>query len=260
MHFDTDGIYTLQYTAEDSCGNETVEERTVEVIALHTTLFTDGTLIINEKSTDRDANIALHGAMTNEYVPLDSMNGYDFHNNDTRRPWYSMRTSIKYVEMGSGITPKNMSAWFKGCTSLETFDFSLIDTSENVALAELFYDCSSLVVADLSDFTTPKVTSFANMFRNCSNVTVIDISAFTQSPTLSSVGHIESMFDSCSALTTIYGNSDIFYNVPNKSGCFYGCISLVGGAGTTYNTNRTSGTYARIDNPPDAPGYFTAKA
>lgn len=32
MHIDTAGTYTLQYTAEDSCGNTTVEERTVEVV------------------------------------------------------------------------------------------------------------------------------------------------------------------------------------------------------------------------------------
>ena len=65
MHFDTDGVYTLLYTAEDSCGNETIEERTVEVISYNTVLFTDGTFIINEKSTDRAANSALHGAVTN---------------------------------------------------------------------------------------------------------------------------------------------------------------------------------------------------
>ena len=56
MHFDTNGVYTLLYTAEDSCGNETIEERTVEVFGYSTVLYTDGTFIINEKSTGRDAN------------------------------------------------------------------------------------------------------------------------------------------------------------------------------------------------------------
>lgn len=41
---------------------------------------------------------------------------------------------------------------------------------------------------------------------------------------------------------------------------FYKCSSLVGGAGTAYNSGHTDKEYARIDNPPDAPGYFTLKA
>lgn len=48
MKIDTDGTYTLQYTAEDSCGNETIEERTVIVASPRTVLYTDGTFIINE--------------------------------------------------------------------------------------------------------------------------------------------------------------------------------------------------------------------
>lgn len=43
-----------------------------------------------------------------------------------------------------------------------------------------------------------------------------------------------------------------------SAGMFAGCTALVGGAGTAYNASHTDGEYARIDNPPDAPGYFTA--
>lgn len=48
MKINTDGTYTLQYTAVDSCGNETIEERTVIVASPRTVLYTDGTFIINE--------------------------------------------------------------------------------------------------------------------------------------------------------------------------------------------------------------------
>ena len=80
MKIDTEGTYTLRYTAEDECGNVTTEDRTVNAINItySTVLFTDGTFIINEKSTDRAANIALHGAVTNEYDPLDATHLYDF--------------------------------------------------------------------------------------------------------------------------------------------------------------------------------------
>ena len=40
---------------------------------------------------------------------------------------------------------------------------------------------------------------------------------------------------------------------------FYG-VKLVGGQGTRYNSSNDMKTYARIDNPPDEPGYFTYKA
>lgn len=38
---------------------------------------------------------------------------------------------------------------------------------------------------------------------------------------------------------------------------FARCGSLVGGSGTAYSASHTDGEYARIDNPPDSPGYFT---
>ena len=37
------------------------------------------------------------------------------------------------------------------------------------------------------------------------------------------------------------------------------CTSLVGGQGTTYDTNHTNKVYAHIDVGPSDPGYFTAK-
>ena len=41
---------------------------------------------------------------------------------------------------------------------------------------------------------------------------------------------------------------------------FTNCGSLVGGAGTTYNSSITDKTYARIDDPDNGkPGYFTLK-
>ena len=49
MKIDTEGTYTLRYTAEDECGNVTTEDRTVVVenITYRTVLYTDGTFIIN---------------------------------------------------------------------------------------------------------------------------------------------------------------------------------------------------------------------
>ena len=37
------------------------------------------------------------------------------------------------------------------------------------------------------------------------------------------------------------------------------CTALKGGQGTNYSSSHTDKTYARIDNPSYAPGYFTSK-
>lgn len=38
---------------------------------------------------------------------------------------------------------------------------------------------------------------------------------------------------------------------------FYGCVSLIGGAGTTYDPTFIDATAARIDGGSENPGYFT---
>ena len=68
------------------------------------------------------------------------------------------------------------------------------------------------------------------------------------------------MFDRCRTLTTIYGG--VGWNVDNVIDdgwdMFYGCRSLVGGKGTTYDEEQTDYTYAHIDGGAENPGYFTA--
>ena len=69
------------------------------------------------------------------------------------------------------------------------------------------------------------------------------------------------MFEGCTGLTTIYaGTGWDAWHVPESSGMFAGCQSLVGGMGTTYDENHTDNEYARIDGGPDCPGYFTQKS
>lgn len=313
MHFDTEGTYTLQYTATDSCGNETIEERTVEVVELHTTLFADGTFIINEKSTDRDANIALHGAVTRQYTPLSPTASvpsasYIFASMGDR-PWNGQMNAITAVEIGSPIKPRSTAWWFRECSNLASVDLSLMDTENTTDMAHMFSFCQSLASIDVSHFNTSNVTDMAGMFGYCSSLRSLDLSSFDtskvekmlymfQTCTLlesldvssfntsivtlmygmfnecstltsldvssfdtSNVTNFNSMFQSCSALTTIYA-SNLFAPTTGATGnnMFASCGSLVGGAGTTTSGNPINATYARIDNPPDAPGYFTAKA
>jgi hypothetical protein len=46
----------------------------------------------------------------------------------------------------------------------------------------------------------------------------------------------------------------------SSANMFLNCTALVGGNNTAYDANKTNKEYARIDNPPDAPGYLTYKS
>ena len=74
------------------------------------------------------------------------------------------------------------------------------------------------------------------------------------------VTNMSSMFNGLSNLTTIYvGDGWGTTNVTSSGSMFKGDTKLVGSAGTTYDANHLDKTYARVDNPPDYPGYFTYK-
>lgn len=226
MHFDTDGIYTLQYTATDSCGNETIEERTVEVISLMTTLFADGTFIINEKSTDRDANIALHGAVTNEYIPFDpngssAVSRYEFNTNSTR-PWDGVSSTVKSVEIGSPISPRKTSYWFYYFETCTAFDFNGLDTSLVTDMNFMFRSCRAMTSIDVSSFDTSSVRSMENMFGYCQALASLDLSTFNTSKVLT----FRNMFMHCETLPSLDLSTFNTSSATDMSGMFSDCEAL----------------------------------
>ena len=65
------------------------------------------------------------------------------------------------------------------------------------------------------------------------------------------------MFSGCNSLQNIkVSDNFVTTNVSISYNMFYGCTSLIGGNGTTFNSNYTDKTYARIDTN-GSPGYFT---
>ena len=286
MKFDTEGTYTLQYKAVDECGNETIEDRTVDVVSLRTVLYTDGTFIINEKSSDINANVARHGAATNVYAPLDpngaAIESYYFPQENSR-PWHYERSAIQRVEIGDNIKPKATRNWFYDCSNLISCDFDKLDTSEVTTMYNMFNSCSALTNLDLSNFDTSNVTDMANMFSWCSTLASLDISGFNTS----NVTTMSTMFSGCSALTNLDLSSFDTSKVTNTSTMFRVCselttifasdsfvttlvsasvdmfdrtTKLTGGAGTRWSSsNANDATYAHIDGGTASPGYFTLK-
>ena len=147
---------------------------------------------------------------------------------------------------------------FYGCENLTAIDVTGFDTSSVISMNHMFYECRSLDSVDVTGFDTSNVKYINDMFYGCVNLTSLDITSFDTSKAY----EIQRMFTNCSHLVTIYA-SDKFVTVAASDSCknsmFEECVSLVGGKGTTYNPNDVGSAYARIDNPPNRPGYFTDK-
>ncbi len=151
-----------------------------------------------------------------------------------------------------------MSYMFSGCSSLTNLDLSGFNTSNVTSMRNMFIGCSSLTTLDVSGFNTNNIGDMGFMFQNCSNLVTLDLSSFNTANVLNMNG----MFSHCLKLKTIYvGNEWSMAKISNTSGegMFSECVSLVGGAGTTFDANHTDYTYAHIDGGSSNPGYFTDK-
>lgn len=252
MKIDTAGNYTLRYTAEDECGNETVIDRSLIVAAPRTVLYTDGTFIINEMPADKETNERLHGVATNVYAPFDP-NGltagekYIFENG-AAAPWWDQRQRVLKTEIGSLVTPTSTAHWFDGFANMTSCDVSNIDTSNVTNMRYMFTSCRRLGTLDVSHFDTSNVTNMEGMFNemrrlsdlrlfhsdtsnvttmkrmfySCEYLTSIDLSAFDTT----SVDDFTSMFDSCERLTNISVSGFNVSGATKLSEMFSGCKAL----------------------------------
>ena len=144
----------------------------------------------------------------------------------------------------------NMYDMFYMCEYIGSLDLSNFNTSNVTNMAYMFCGCSSLQSVDVSSFDTSNVTYMQHMFRGCSSLQSVDVSSFDTSK----VDYGEFMF-AYTGLITIYASSS--FNITNGTNMFQDSTSLVGGAGTTYNSSYIDATYARIDGGTSSPGYFT---
>lgn len=167
--------------------------------------------------------------------------------NGTAMYWYSAATQV-YLHNSTVYM-------FNHFANLQSLDFSGIRSSRTTNMNHMFNGCTRLETLDLSSFNTAAVTRMDYMFSSCYSLTLLILSFNT-----AAVTRMESMFSECNNLTTIISDTDFDCSSNPVTGyMFHGCTSLVGGSGTAYSSSHTDGEYARIDNPPDAPGYFTLK-
>ena len=188
------------------------------------------------------------------------LSGIEIESVRTSLTWmFSGCSSLTSVTMFDTKLVSNMSSMFRGCSSLESLDLSSFNTSNVEDMSSMFEGCSSLESLDLSSFNTSNVKDMYEMFKDCSSLTSIDVSSFRIKDSYSS---LQKMFYGCSKLETIYASSEADWSnvrYDESKNMFYGCESIKGGNGTTYASNKTSSTYARVDGLGGKAGYFTAK-
>ena len=210
-----------------------------------TVLYSDGTLVFqNQRPADER-----HGTIVAEYDDINTIS-----ENNNRPLWASNASDILAVEFLDNVSPINVTQWFRSCNNLVTIrGIHRLDTSNLNSMASMFQGCSSLTSLDVSNFITSRAGNLTGMFQNCSSLTTLDISNFN----IPAVNSMSRMFWGDSQLRTIYA-SDTFYTgqVVYSDNMFYECTSLVGGYGTTFDSNHTDKTYARIDKQ-GTPGYFS---
>ena len=150
----------------------------------------------------------------------------------------------------------DMSYMFNGCGELTALDVSGFNTASVTDMSYMFNGCGGLTALDVSGFDTARVTNMSNMFNGCGGLAALDVSGFDTAR----VSEMYSMFTYCWNLNMIYASEKfVTHSLLQDNNMFSGCSTLIGGAGTTYDWKHTDNEYARIDNPPSAPGYFTVK-
>ena len=113
-----------------------------------------------------------------------------------------------------------------------------------------FYGCKNLVnIKGIENLNTEKVTVMYSMFEKCSALTSLDLTNFNTA----NVTDMSNMFYECSTLTTIYA-SDKFVTIQVTAdwGMFYSCNKLIGAI--EYDGKNNSKNYANYND-----GYFTPK-
>ena len=173
----------------------------------------------------------------------------------------TLATNVVFDESFKTFQPETCSEWFYGFGQLTSIiNLNYLDTSMATSMYKMFSGVSASVhrisQLDVSNFNTAKVTSMSQMFGYMS-LTSIDLSSFDTRK----VTDFGNMFYRNRSLTTIWA-SDYFVTTSAKQATqsmFGECNSLVGGAGTVFDANKATVTYARIDGGPGNPGYFTAK-
>lgn len=120
----------------------------------------------------------------------------------------------------------------------------------------MFGECSKLItIKGLNKLNTSNVQFMRLMFISDTSLKSLDLSSFDTQNCIDT----SQMFRACYNLKSIYvSDTFVMTKVYNSTQMFLNCISLIGGAGTTFDPSFIDGAAARIDGGVSNPGYFTS--
>ena len=162
------GVLTIKNVSSDTTC-------TAKFIDSVTTLYRDGTLIINEKPKNRSANISTHGVVAKEYDAMSNSNSYVFTKQcipdkgcTSDALWFQEQTHILNVEIGSNIKPISTANWFLGLSNMKKGDFINLDTSSVTDMRSMFdgtgKNAKTFELKGLGNWDVSKVTNMESMF------------------------------------------------------------------------------------------------
>ncbi len=173
-------------------------------------------------------------------------------------------SALEYLGLSSFDTSKvtNMARMFCNNSNLESIQLPNFNTSKVTNMNQMFSYCTKLTDLDISSFDTSSVTDMGVMFAGCVTIESIDLSCFDTSKVTSmeymfADGWGPRMGRDMNLRKIIVSDGFVTNALKSKDVMFVNCPYLVGDAGTVYDNNNNSYTYARIDGGVSNPGYFT---
>ena len=142
---------------------------------------------------------------------------------------FNFDKNVKYLEKFSAfnIQAHNISHLFNGCSSLNSVDFNLFDSSGVIDMSYMFSECKSLISLNLSNFNTENTINMSHMFYGCDNLEILDISNFK----FTKCNSFNNMFSNYSHLKYLniknINTDTIFKDYFNNTQLFYVCQSMI---------------------------------
>ena len=122
--------------------------------------------------------------------------------------FYKIADGVKSLKLSSWKirgNVKNMSYMFYKCSSLESLELSLWNTTNVEDMFSMFYGCTNLKSLDLTSFDTSNVKHMSLMFANCEKLKSLNLSGWNTSNVKDMIG----IFDSCPELYKVVDNQII---------------------------------------------------
>ncbi len=127
----------------------------------------------------------------------------------------------------------DMAGMFYNCRKLKSLNLSSFDTRNVIQMGSMFFLCNDLMNINLNSFDTSNVKYTEYMFGSCSSLTNLDVSRFNTS----NVVNMNGMFDWCKRLTNLDVRNFDTSNVTNMWYMFNGCSNLTNLDVSGFNTS-----------------------